>query len=159
MLIFVRSPTGRIVSLRVQPSDTISAIKAKMLEQHHLVLDGVQLDDNRTLTDYDIQHQSTLDLQENMQIYVMDTLAGTNTTGEAKFPECHMLPRVPKIGHSGKTNFPECCTRGRNALGEDGLPRVPGRAKHSGKNGTRGRPSSPRATLGEERHTKKKSCI
>jgi hypothetical protein len=50
------------------------------------------------------------------------------TTGEANFPECHALPRVPKIGHSGKKIFPECCTRGRNALGEDG-------------------------------HTKKKSCI
>jgi hypothetical protein len=39
-----------------------------------------------------------------------------------------VLPRAPKIGHSGKTIFPECCTRGRIALGE-------------------------------ERHTKKKSCI
>jgi hypothetical protein len=50
------------------------------------------------------------------------------TTREAIFPECHVLPRVPKIGHLGKTIFPECCTRGRIALGE-------------------------------ERHTKKKSCI
>jgi hypothetical protein len=30
------------------------------------------------------------------------------TTGEAKFPECHMLLRVPKLGHSGKVGFPEC---------------------------------------------------
>jgi hypothetical protein len=59
-----------------------------MLEQHHLVLDGVQLDDNRTLTDYDIQHQSTLDLQENMQIYVMDTLAGTNIVTPKNFNYC-----------------------------------------------------------------------
>jgi hypothetical protein len=34
-------------------------------------------------------------------------------TGKAIFPECHALPRVPKIGHSGKPIFPECCTRGR----------------------------------------------
>jgi hypothetical protein len=40
------------------------------------------------------------------------------TTGEAKFSECHTLPRVPKTGHSGKPIFPECCTRGRIALGE-----------------------------------------
>jgi hypothetical protein len=42
------------------------------------------------------------------------------TTGEAIFPECHILPRVPKIGHSGNTG-----TRGRPSspsatLGEDG---------------------------------------
>jgi hypothetical protein len=37
------------------------------------------------------------------------------TTGEAIFPECHVLPRVPKIG------FPECCTRGRRAHGQEKL--------------------------------------
>jgi hypothetical protein len=40
---------------------------------------------------------------------------GIITTGEAIFPECHALPRVPKIGHSGKTIFPERNTRGRPA--------------------------------------------
>jgi serine/threonine protein kinase len=47
------------------------------------------------------------------------------TTGEAKFSECRGLARVSKIGHSGKPFFPECCTRGRIALGEERLPRVP----------------------------------
>jgi hypothetical protein len=50
------------------------------------------------------------------------------TTGEAIFLECQALPRVPKTGHSGKPLFPECCTRGRIALGEGGLPRVPKRS-------------------------------
>jgi ubiquitin C len=35
-----------------------------------------QLDDNLTLDDYGIQHESTLDLEEKMQIYVMETLKG-----------------------------------------------------------------------------------
>jgi hypothetical protein len=61
----------------------------------------------------------------------------TTTTGEWKFPECLGLPRVPNIGDSGKKLFPECCTRGRNALGEEGLPRVPDSPWHSGKGGTR----------------------
>lgn len=63
MRLFVRSSTGRTISLRVQPSDTLSTVKAKILEQHHLVFDGVQLQDNLTMADYGIQHQSTLDLQ------------------------------------------------------------------------------------------------
>jgi ubiquitin C len=47
------------------------------MEQHRLVFDGKQLDDNLTLADYDISHQSNLDLQEKMQIYVMETLGGS----------------------------------------------------------------------------------
>ena len=62
---------------------------------------------------------------------------------------------MPKNGHSGKPIFPECCTRGTIALGEERLSRVPrltgsrGRAtlgkgplprvQHSGKSYTRGR--------------------
>ncbi|RCV30251.1 hypothetical protein SETIT_6G079400v2 [Setaria italica] len=82
MHIFVRSPTGRTIRLRVQPSDTLRTVKAKILEQHRLVFDGEQLDENLTLADYDIQHQSTLDLQEKMQIYVMETLKGKTITLE-----------------------------------------------------------------------------
>jgi hypothetical protein len=53
-----------------------------------------------------------------------------------------MLPRMPKIGHSRKSIFPECCTRGSKAflsaekcmaLGKGHLPRV----QHSRKRGTR----------------------
>ena len=79
-----------------------------------------------------------------------------HTTGEAKFPECHWLSRVSKIGHSGKRIFPECCTRGRIALGEERLSRAPQRSWHSVKRSTRQRPSSPNATLGEDRHSAKK---
>jgi hypothetical protein len=45
---------------------------------------------------------------------------------------------------------------GENCTQESSLPWVPRSAWHSGKANTRGRPSSPRATLGEEGHTKKK---
>ena len=82
MRLFVRSSTDRTISLRVQPSDTLSTVKAKILEHHHLVFHGVQLEDNLTLADYGIHHQSTLDLQEKMTIYVMETLAGREFTLE-----------------------------------------------------------------------------
>nr|TKW09217.1 hypothetical protein SEVIR_6G079250v2 [Setaria viridis] len=41
MQIFVRSPTGRMICLRVQPSHTLYAVKQKILEHHHLAFDGV----------------------------------------------------------------------------------------------------------------------
>jgi len=82
MYIFVKSSTGRTICLRVQPTDTLSTVKAKIQEQYQLVFDGVQLEDNLTLADYDIQNRSTLDLHEKMQIYVRETLLGSNITVE-----------------------------------------------------------------------------
>ncbi|KAJ1287486.1 hypothetical protein BS78_02G013600 [Paspalum vaginatum] len=76
MHISVRSPTGRTIFLKVRPSDTLKAIKAKILEQHCFVFDGEELDDNLTLADYDIKTRSTLELVEKMQIHVTETLTG-----------------------------------------------------------------------------------
>ena len=39
-------------------------------------------EDYLTLADYNIQHRSTLDLEEKMQIYVLETLLGTTITVE-----------------------------------------------------------------------------
>ena len=83
MHIFVKSSTGRTIRLTVKPSDTLSTVKAKIQEQYRLVFDGVELDeDYLTLADYNIQHRSTLDLEEKMQIYVLETLLGTTITVE-----------------------------------------------------------------------------
>ncbi|KAG0529481.1 hypothetical protein BDA96_05G102000 [Sorghum bicolor] len=57
-------------------------------EREYLVYDGVRLEDNNlTLADYGIQHRSTLDLEEKMQIYVVETLAGTTITLEVDSSE------------------------------------------------------------------------
>ena len=42
----------------------------------------MQLEDKLTLAVYNIQHRSTLDLEEKMQIYVLETLLGTTITVE-----------------------------------------------------------------------------
>jgi len=56
MHIAVKNPTGKRIYLEVNPSDTLSTVKTKIQEQHRLVFNGVQLeDDNLTLADYDIQ--------------------------------------------------------------------------------------------------------
>ena len=67
MHIFVKNPAGRKICLRGgHLSDTLYTIKAKIQEGYRLVFDGVQLEDIRTLADYGIQHDSTLDLQEKI---------------------------------------------------------------------------------------------
>ncbi|CAN6213913.1 unnamed protein product [Urochloa humidicola] len=76
MQIFVRSPSGRMISVRVYPDETVYDVKKKIMKKYNLVFDGVLLEDNLTLADYNIQNQSTLDHQEKMQIHIKETLQG-----------------------------------------------------------------------------------
>ena len=102
MVVFVKTPSGKTVTLGVNPNDRTETVKAKLVHhtglspvQQYLTFVGKQLVDGHTLSDYNIHRGDTLNLLCNlhngMKIFVK-TLTGKTIT--LKVEPCDSIENV-----------------------------------------------------------------